>query len=349
MFGSNLRQIRKQKQMSQAMLANKIGKAQQTISWYESGQVYPSLKVVENIAQALDVSVEQLIAQNKKGASKYMGRPSKFKREQVSEMIGLMKEQTVIVKEKTKMKISDEEMRSILCAAGYDVNIRYVERMRQAYGISARNKEKFFDDDVAKIHIIIKKYISDNGSNESSWKMTVSDATMAGILKEAGYDVNAKYVERTRRSLGIEPLGKRGGAGPGAARSPSNNSGLGYALVMANHFRDTYRLSDHRCPSGALSGQSGEDKYTPGFGYHTTDLETAKKRKDARLARLAQKTGNKNSTARNNYTVTPADANVNDIERLFTEEVERSSSLYGRTGTQGGKQNTRTAQAYSSL
>lgn len=69
MFGSNLRQIRKQKQMSQAMLANKIGKAQQTISWYESGQVYPSLKVVENIAQALDVSVEQLIAQNCMGIS----------------------------------------------------------------------------------------------------------------------------------------------------------------------------------------------------------------------------------------------------------------------------------------
>lgn len=61
MFGSNLRRIRKQKQMSQVMLANKIGKTQQTISWYESGQVYPSLKVVENIAQALDVSVALLI------------------------------------------------------------------------------------------------------------------------------------------------------------------------------------------------------------------------------------------------------------------------------------------------
>ncbi len=64
MFGSNLRRIRKQKQMSQVMLANKIGKTQQTISWYESGQVYPSLKVVENIAQALGISVEQLIAEN---------------------------------------------------------------------------------------------------------------------------------------------------------------------------------------------------------------------------------------------------------------------------------------------
>ncbi|HBQ26802.1 MAG TPA: XRE family transcriptional regulator [Syntrophomonas sp.] len=64
MFGSNLSRIRKQKQISQAMLAKRIGKTQQTISWYESGRVYPSLKVVENIAQALGISVEQLIAEN---------------------------------------------------------------------------------------------------------------------------------------------------------------------------------------------------------------------------------------------------------------------------------------------
>lgn len=61
MFGSNLRRIRKQKQISQVMLAKKIGKTQQTISWYESGRVYPSLKVVEDLAWALGVSVAQLI------------------------------------------------------------------------------------------------------------------------------------------------------------------------------------------------------------------------------------------------------------------------------------------------
>ncbi|MGS0763133.1 helix-turn-helix domain-containing protein [Syntrophomonas curvata] len=64
MFGSNLRRIRKQKMLSQADLAEKIGKIQQTVSWYESGRVYPSLKVIENIAQALDVSAAQLIEGN---------------------------------------------------------------------------------------------------------------------------------------------------------------------------------------------------------------------------------------------------------------------------------------------
>ena len=64
MFSSNLRRIRKQKMLSQADLAEKIGKTQQTVSWYESGRVYPSLKVIENIARALDVSAAQLIEGN---------------------------------------------------------------------------------------------------------------------------------------------------------------------------------------------------------------------------------------------------------------------------------------------
>jgi hypothetical protein len=267
-------------------------------------------------------------------------------------MIGLIKEQTFTGNEKTTMKISDAEMRSILCAAGYDVNIRYVERMRQAYGISARNKERFFDDDMARIHVIIKQYVSGDGNEEteSSWKMTVSDAAMAEILKKAGYDVNAKYVERVRRSLGIKPFQERLPQGQSAGR-PSQASKVidaGYALVIANHYRDTYRLSDHQGPSGALSGLTGLDKHTPGFGYHTTDLETAQNRKDARLARLAQKAGSRKTTI-NTATTDTGCSNINDIERLFGEEIERSSSLYGRTGTQGGKQNTRTAQIFSSL
>ncbi len=249
-----------------------------------------------------------------------------------------------------QLAVSDSEMCEILKQRGYDVNRKYVQRQRNYLEIKPRGtcSRKFTEAQLDQIQAIIRDYTI---VTTDSWQLSVSDGAMAAILKERGFEVNTKFVERTRRSLGIEPLGKRGGARPGAGR-PSQASNIidpEYALVIANHYRDTYRLSDHQGPSGALSGLTGLDKYTPGFGYHTTDLETAKKRKDARLARLAQKTGNKNSTARNNYTVTPADANVNDIERLFTEEVERSSSLYGRTGTQGGKQNTRTAQAYSSL
>lgn len=60
MFADNLKRIRVQKHISQAVLAKKIGKTQQTISWYESGRVYPSLKVIKNIAEVLGVSIAQL-------------------------------------------------------------------------------------------------------------------------------------------------------------------------------------------------------------------------------------------------------------------------------------------------
>lgn len=61
MFAENLKAIRRRKNISQAILAGEIRKSQQTVSWYESGKVYPSVKVIQEIAAALDVSVSELI------------------------------------------------------------------------------------------------------------------------------------------------------------------------------------------------------------------------------------------------------------------------------------------------
>ncbi len=248
-----------------------------------------------------------------------------------------------------QLAVSDSEMCEIIKQRGYDVNRKYVQRQRNYLEIKPRGtcSRKFTEAQLDRIQAIIRDYTI---VTTDSWQLSVSDGAMAAILKERGFEVNTKFVERTRRSLGIEPLGKRGGARPGAGR-PSQASNIidpGYALVIANHYRDTYRLSDHQGPSGALSGLTGLDKHTPGFGYHTTDLETAQNRKDARLARLAQKAGSRKTTI-NTATTDTGCSNINDIERLFGEEIERRSSLYGRVTSQGGTRNTRTAQIFSSL
>ena len=275
---------------------------------------------------------------------------TKFLEAELRHIRTIISDHVVFDGDSMQLAVSDSKMCEIIKQRGYDVNRKYVQRQRNYLEIKPRGvcSRKFTEAQLDQIQAIIRNYTI---VTTDSWQLSVSDGAMAAILKERGFEVNTKFVERTRRSLGIEPLGKRGGARPGAGR-PSQASNVidpAYALVMANHYHDTYRLSDHQGPSGALSGLTGLDKHTPGFGYHTTDLETAQNRKDASLARLAQKAGNKNSTARNNYKAIHTNADINNIERLFTEEVERSSSLYGKVGRQGGINNTRTAQLFSSL
>lgn len=245
-----------------------------------------------------------------------------------------------------RMTVSDVAMCKILSEAGYSVNPKWVERFRRQLEIEPLIKQFTCGDELAAIHQVIKEFVL--GDTVEKWQLSVSDSAMAQILAERGFTVNVKVVERTRRSLGIEPLGKRGGARPGAGRPSAAGicTDSGYALVMANHYRDTCRLSDHQVPTGSLSGLSGTDVHSPNFGYHTTDFEAARERKEAKLARLAQK-----AAARKN-SLTQADSGKNDIDdikSLFDEQVEGTTSTYGRTGNKGGTHNARAAQVYSSI
>lgn len=212
-----------------------------------------------------------------------MGRPSKFTQDQMKEMVNLMLEHTDTVKEKNRMRISDEDMCSILCVAGYEVNINYVERLRRVYGISARNKDKYFDDDIAKIHEIIKQCVSSDGTNEASWKMNVSDAIMAEILKKAGYSVNAKYVERARRTLGIKPFQERLPQGHINQRLIKGDGDI----LTVLHEQAVLQLSIHRHSGNSdMYGTAGVDTYTAGIGAHTLGFEEAMERKEKRIQKL---------------------------------------------------------------
>jgi hypothetical protein len=258
-----------------------------------------------------------------------------------------MKEITALMyryQKEGRMLVSDVEMSEIISDAGFSVNAKYVERLRRHLEIAPLIKyRKFFDDELSHIHKIIKEHVY--GESPDDWQLAVSDAVMAAILTERGYKVNVKFVERTRRSLGIEPLGKRGGAREGAGRPSmaSNISDHAYALVMVNHFSDTYRLSIRHNSSGELMGSSGIDVHDR-FGYHTTDLEDAMQRKEKRLAKCAK-------------VRQPAEMGVNiqvetdagDIGQIVTEQINRHINSYGKSGSGGGILNTRAAQAYCSI
>jgi transcriptional regulator with XRE-family HTH domain len=61
LFIFNLKEVRKKKNMKQSDLANRLNTAQQVISDYEVGKKTPSLERLVELAQILDVSLDELI------------------------------------------------------------------------------------------------------------------------------------------------------------------------------------------------------------------------------------------------------------------------------------------------
>ena len=60
-FKENLKNIRKEKKLSQKAFGELIGKKEITIRNYESGKIMPPLKVIENISNKLNVPIYELI------------------------------------------------------------------------------------------------------------------------------------------------------------------------------------------------------------------------------------------------------------------------------------------------
>lgn len=61
MFGERVRLERKNKGLSQLELANYFGVSQQTVNKWENGKSTPELKVIKNLAQFFDVSIDYLV------------------------------------------------------------------------------------------------------------------------------------------------------------------------------------------------------------------------------------------------------------------------------------------------
>jgi methanogenic corrinoid protein MtbC1 len=65
-FGSNLKTIRKEKKISQKVLAQSIGVGQTTIANYENDLRYPNPKILSKLADVLDISLDALIIRQEK-------------------------------------------------------------------------------------------------------------------------------------------------------------------------------------------------------------------------------------------------------------------------------------------
>ena len=60
-FGSNLKQLRSEKGVSQEELSKKIGVHSNHLSRYERDLASPSIEVAKKLAEALDASLDQLV------------------------------------------------------------------------------------------------------------------------------------------------------------------------------------------------------------------------------------------------------------------------------------------------
>lgn len=63
-FGERLKAIRQKKNIKQAELANISGVSLRTLSRYETGEVSPSIKAIQKLAGALEISTEELTSDN---------------------------------------------------------------------------------------------------------------------------------------------------------------------------------------------------------------------------------------------------------------------------------------------
>jgi transcriptional regulator with XRE-family HTH domain len=64
-LGDNMMLLRKKKSLSQADLGKLIGTSGDVIGRYERGDINPSIDVVTNIANALEISIDYLVGKTK--------------------------------------------------------------------------------------------------------------------------------------------------------------------------------------------------------------------------------------------------------------------------------------------
>ena len=64
-FGETLKKLRKNKNLTQSQLGEKIGVAKSVVSYYENGDRYPSPEILIKIAHTFNVSTDYLLGINR--------------------------------------------------------------------------------------------------------------------------------------------------------------------------------------------------------------------------------------------------------------------------------------------
>lgn len=72
-FGDNLKKLRKNKNLSQKMLAAKVNVSESMICRYEKGEIYPPFEVLRSLSGILNVSLDELCGTQAKGTNSLYG------------------------------------------------------------------------------------------------------------------------------------------------------------------------------------------------------------------------------------------------------------------------------------
>lgn len=72
-FGHNIKRLRKQKGMTQAELAKRIGKDSSYISKLENNETKGNFETLSDIARALDVSIYELLGKDEQHTTREVG------------------------------------------------------------------------------------------------------------------------------------------------------------------------------------------------------------------------------------------------------------------------------------
>jgi len=72
-FGDNLKTLRKNKKMSQKVLATKVNVSESMICRYEKGEIYPPFEVLRSLSGILNVSLDELCGTQSKGTNSLYG------------------------------------------------------------------------------------------------------------------------------------------------------------------------------------------------------------------------------------------------------------------------------------
>ena len=78
-ISNNVRRLRRQRDMSQAQLADRLGVTRQTVSGWERGLTYPDLPMLEKLAEVFDTDLNGLLYPNTREGQRQKGEPLRYR------------------------------------------------------------------------------------------------------------------------------------------------------------------------------------------------------------------------------------------------------------------------------
>ena len=194
MLGDNLRELRKQKGMSQEELATRINVVRQTVSKWEKNISVPDAEMLQRIAEELDVSVNQLLGSEEE-------KVNEKDRNEIAEQLSRINEQLVL-KNKRTGRIVKIVLGFIAAAIVLKFAIAWMgmanfksntHSLSTSWDISAEDP-LYTEAEVQEAMNVLEKYFDDNckGCTLESIDYSEDDATEEIIILKTDFSTGKK-------------------------------------------------------------------------------------------------------------------------------------------------------------